>query len=103
MTRAEEIERALRALLTKLDAIREATNDIFVLADVHGREYSGPNWAEEYKAGREALALPADPLPQVSQEQVKKAIYNNQSQIFTATGLVLVTATLNAILRGEQP
>ena len=54
-----ELKKAGSVLLAKLDAIRKATDGIFLLAKIHGVEYAGPNWAEEYEALKVLSQSPA--------------------------------------------
>jgi hypothetical protein len=55
----KEIERkgiALRQLVEKLDQMEKPLMDLCILNHTHGRPYTGPNWAEEMKLARVALA-----------------------------------------------
>jgi hypothetical protein len=52
---ADELRLAARALLKKLDRVEEDTKGIFVMAHIHGQNYAGANWSEEYKALEAAL------------------------------------------------
>ena len=44
------------ALLSKLDQVAKDTEGMFVMAHIHGQDYKGVNWSEEYRALRAALA-----------------------------------------------
>ena len=53
--RIAELEGVLRNLVDKLDTIDKAVTGVFVMAKIHGCEYSGPNYGEELKAARKVL------------------------------------------------
>ena len=53
--RIAELEKALRNLVDKLDAIDKVVTGVFVMAAIHGCEYSGPNYGEELKVARKVL------------------------------------------------
>ena len=53
--RIANLEGVLRNLVDKLDAIDKVVTGVFVMAAIHGCEYSGPNYGEELKAARKVL------------------------------------------------
>lgn len=63
MTRADEVERAARALVTQLDVTGLATIGIYAVAAVHGCVYDGPTYKDEKEALRAALAMPREATP----------------------------------------
>jgi len=51
-----EIERALEALVNKLDEVSPFISQQTEFMLIHGHKYTGPNYGEELKAARQALA-----------------------------------------------
>ena len=53
----EHLKTVLRALIAKLDAIsaNQQFQGVWMLHQVHGGQYTGPNWSEEVKLAREAI------------------------------------------------
>jgi hypothetical protein len=56
-----KLREAARKLLSKLDQVEKDTQGIFVMAHVHGQDYKGANWSEEYKELEVALTGEAQP------------------------------------------
>jgi len=50
------LREAAEKLLCKLDQVEKDTQGIFVMAHIHGQNYTGANWSEEYAMVRAALA-----------------------------------------------
>jgi hypothetical protein len=53
------VREALEKLADKLDAMEAPVNGCIGVSAAHGFFYKGPNWAQELKAARAALRLPA--------------------------------------------
>ena len=46
---------ALEALCDKLDQVAKDTAGVFTLAHIHGQNYTGANWGDEYLQARAAI------------------------------------------------
>ena len=53
--RLREFEKTARALLDRLDEVHKASQDVYVVAFIHGVRYDGPTWNEQADKLRELL------------------------------------------------
>lgn len=60
LRQTQALRAAAMTLLRKLDQVEKDTRGIFVMAHIHGSDYKGANWSEEYKALEAALAQPPE-------------------------------------------
>ena len=52
----EEFVGKAESFLNKVEAVAKATEGMFVLSQIHGMPYRGPNWADEFQALKQAIA-----------------------------------------------